>query len=187
MRWRSRWKVSSVSPESDFPSGRRTPHRVNLGAVDDQFIMKVWPGREPGGADIANDLTLPDTFTGGDTLRNASLVRIGTDISVGVPDDGLFAVTALVPAGLFDNAISGGNDRCTARRRPVDTGVHAAVSEDRMAAHAEAGTEAAVGQRIAQQELTGTAAFFVIVIDRAVFRVAEPVKPDGIVADGGRR
>ena len=129
--------------------------------------MQVVAGRQAGGADIADHLALADARAGHDALGEGALVIVGGLVAVGVADDRLAAIAAR-PARLLDHAVARGDDRRAARRRPVDAGMHAAVAQDRMAAHAEAGPELAVRHRIAQQELARALAVRIEIVDRAI-------------------
>ena len=97
-------------------------------------------------------------------LAMRALVVVGGLVAVGVADDRLLAVAA-GPAGLLHDAVARRDDRRTPRALPSRRRCACGVAEDRMAAAAEAGTELAVGQRVAQQELLGAAAVLVEIVD----------------------
>src|SRR5690606_6644528 len=49
---------------------------VDVGAVDLELVMQVWPGGKTGGADVADDLALLDRSAGANVLGEALHVGI---------------------------------------------------------------------------------------------------------------
>src|SRR5690606_30163218 len=82
-------------------------------------------------------------------------------------NDRLTAITCS-PAGAFHHTIARCHDRCPPRRRPVHTGMHLAIAEDRMSTHPEWRCHAAGRYRIADQERPRASSLAVKVIHSAV-------------------
>src|SRR5690606_40593534 len=88
-------------------------------------------------------------------------------VAVRMANDRLSAITCR-PAGAFHHTIARCHDRRSARRRPVHTGMHLAITEDRMSTHPEWRCHAAGRDRIADQEWSRASALAVEVIHSAV-------------------
>ena len=166
-------------------AGQADAQGIDAVAVDDQFVMQMRSGRQARRADPADYLALHDFRAGGDILGDRALVIVGRNIAIGVADQRLVAIAAGIPAGFFHDAVAGRDDRRAARGRPVNTGMHARKAEDRMAAHAETGAERAVRNGVAQQELADALALLVVIVDRIVVGVLEPVEARLGVAELG--
>src|SRR5579872_5787441 len=147
--------------------------------------MDMGAGRLPGRTDKADDLTLPDAFPYFDTLGERRHMSVSRLVSVVVLDLDVFAVAAF-PARGFDHAVAGGENRRAVGGRPIDAGVHLDVTEDRMAAAAEARAHDGVVDRLADQEFLRAFAGLVIVIDHRVVRGLEAVIFLGFAADRER-
>ena len=94
-------------------------------------------------------------------------MAIGGLVTIVVFQADVFAVAAF-PADLLDDAIAGGEDRGAVCGGPVDTGMHLHVTEDRVAAPAEAGAHDRVVDGFAHQELFRALAGLVVVIDHPI-------------------
>ncbi len=98
--------------------------------------MEVGPGRKAGRADIADQLPGADVIA--DMGDDPAHMGIAGAHVAGVADLDVIAVAAM-PAGIAHHAVGGGHDRRSHRRAIIDALVHAAVTQDRVEAHAEAG------------------------------------------------
>lgn len=145
-------------------------HRVHLGVVDDEFVVKVVSGRKARRAYIADYLALPDACAWYHSICDPVLVIEGRLIAVRVTDDGLTAIAA-TPAGLFDDAVPGSDYRRASWGRPIDSSMSAGVAEYRVASIAEARRESPVRNRIAEEKLPGTTPALVEVADSAVLHL----------------
>src|SRR5262249_8504485 len=159
---------------------------VDEAAVDEDFVVDVRAGRLAGRADEADHLALPHLLAGLHALGEGRHVAIGGLVAVVVLDADILAVAARRP-GLLDHALAGGEDRRTVGGRPVDTGVHPHITQDRMAAAAEARAHDRVVDGLAHQELLRALAGLVIVVDHAVIGGLEAIIFLGLAADGQRR
>ena len=149
------------------PARHLDGHRVDEVRVDQDLEVAMRAGRQAGRADIADDLALLHGDAGRDAGGIARHVAIGGGEAVGVADADVIAVAAFA-ADLLHGAVAGGEDRRAGGRGPVDAGMHAQIFEQRMAAVAEAGGEAAAFDRIAHQELLGAVALLVVIVDHVV-------------------
>ena len=113
-------------------------HRIDEASVDADFVVDMRAGREAGRADEADHLALADARALFEIAGERGHVAVGGLVAVVVAEHDELAV-ARFPAGLFDDAVAGGEDRRAGRGRPVHAGVHLGVAEDRMAAQPEAG------------------------------------------------
>src|SRR6185437_13585927 len=108
-------------------------------AVDQDFVVNVGAGRLSGRADKANHLALADVLADLEALGEGGHVSVGGLVAVVMFQLDVFAVAAF-PAGYFDGAVAGGENRGAIGGGPVDAGVHLDVAEDRMSAAAAAGS-----------------------------------------------
>src|SRR5690606_2401407 len=92
------------------------------------------PRRQAGGADIADDLSAPDMLAG--AHGNTAHVAIAGAKTAAVIELHIIAVSPCT-ARRGDDAIAAGVDPCALSAPEIDAAVHAAVSEDRVPAHAE--------------------------------------------------
>ena len=153
------------------PLGRQAyAHRVHLGAVDDELVVKMIARGKAGRAHVADDLALPDARARDHTISDFALVIESRLVAVCVIDDRLTAIAA-IPTGLFDDTIARSNYRRPSRCRPIDARVRAGVSKYRVASIAETGPEFTVWNRIAQQERPRAATVFVEIADSAVLHL----------------
>src|SRR6266436_7904006 len=127
-------------------------HRIDEAAVDQNFIMDVGAGRLPGRADETDHLALPHPFAGLQPLGERRHVAVGGLITVVVLQLDVFAVAAF-QAGDFDDAVAGCENRSAVGRGPIDAGVHLHVTEDGVAAAAEARAHDRIVDRLADQKL----------------------------------
>src|SRR5258706_12645162 len=103
---------------------------------------------------------------------------------VGLEAD-VFAVAAF-PAGFLDDAVAGGENRRAVGCGPVDAGVHLDVTEDGMAAAAEARAHDRVVDGLAHQELLRALAGLVVEIDHRIVGGLEAIIFLGLATDGER-
>src|SRR6266516_4878318 len=157
-------------------------HRIDETPVDQNLIMDVGAGRHAGRAHEADHLALPHPLAGLHALGVGRHVAVGGLVAVVVLQADVFAVTAF-PAGLFDDAVAGGKNRCTVGRGPIDAGMHLDVAEDGMAAAAEARAHDRVVDRLADQELLRALAGLVVIVDHGVVGGLETVVFLGLAAD----
>src|SRR5690606_22148568 len=113
-------------------------HRMSVAV---ELIVKVRPRRQAGGADIADDLSAPDMLAG--AHGNTAHVAIAGAKTAAVIELHIIAVSPCT-ARRGDDAIADGVERCAISATEIDAAVHAAVSEDRVPAHAERRGYAAV-------------------------------------------
>src|SRR5690606_32366587 len=106
---------------------------VDVGAVDLELVMQVWPGGKTGGADVADDLALLDRSAGANVLGEALHVGIERPVAGAVLDDHGVAVTAL-GTGEDHLAVPCRLDRRAAGRGVVHSLVGADLVEDGMLA-----------------------------------------------------
>src|SRR5256885_1696374 len=101
------------------------------------------------------------------------------------PRSTLFPYTTLFrsPAGDFDDAIAGCENRRAVGRGPVYAGVHLDITEDGMAATAKARAHDRIVDRLAHQELLRALPGLVVVIDHGVVGGLETVILLGFAAD----
>src|SRR5690606_34885393 len=108
----------------------RWVHRLTVAV---HFVMEVRAGRKSGRADVAD--YLPAAHTAAVSHRNAAHVRIAGGKTTAVRQLDVVAVAAVAP-GVLDGAVAGRMDRRAIARLEVEPGMHPAIAEDRMAAHA---------------------------------------------------
>ena len=138
-------------------------------------------GREPGGADVADHLSLADLLARVHAAGEGRHVAIGGLVTVGVTDADVLAVAAF-PTDLVDDAIARGEDRRAHGGAPIHAGMHLAVAEQRMVAAAEAGRDVPFGHRLAHQEFLRALAAVVIVVDDIVVGGLVAIEFSGLAA-----
>ncbi len=106
-------------------------HRIDEMAVDQDFVVKMRAGREPGLAEVADHLALANPCALDRAAGEARHVIIGGDVAVGVLDLDAPAI-ARIPARLDDHAIARGENRRADRGPPVDPGVRPRIAENGM-------------------------------------------------------
>src|SRR4029453_935488 len=98
--------------------------RVHVRAVVHDAVVEVWPGREPGGADVADDLLLPNARAGPDVRRDPREMVVLRLVARPMAEVHLDSIAA-VPAGAHDDAVGDRANRCADRRSVVDREVGA--------------------------------------------------------------
>src|SRR5260370_3722047 len=112
-------------------------------------------------------------------------MAVGGLVTVVVLQADIFAVAAF-PAGFRDDAVAGGENRRAVGRGAVNAGVHLDVTEDGMAAAAEARAHDRVADGLAHQELLRALAGLVVEVDHRVIGGLEAIIFLGLAADGER-
>ena len=170
MRWRSCSKATSSAPCSSRPRGTRIFIGSTKRLLTSTSKCRCGPVERPVEPTIADHLALRDARRPPSRpLRVAAHVVVGGLVAVGVAQRDRAAVAG-ARADLLHHAVAGRHDRRARRRRPVDAGMHAVAAHDRVPAHAEAGGEAALRDRLAHQEFLRALARLVVIVDRAVVR-----------------
>src|SRR5690606_9378459 len=103
-------------------------------------------------AEIPDHLPLAYPGSGSHVLGEARHMRIGRHIAVGMLELDVAAIARL-PIGDADDAIARSQDRRADPVRPIDARVRPGITEDRMAARPEPGSQDAFRDRFAEQEL----------------------------------
>ena len=152
-------------------SGVRKRHglRILVNAANAVFVVQVRTGREPGLADIANDLAQLDPLAAAHLRREARQVAVDGDHARAVFELDDIAVAALAPDEA-DPAFAGGAHRRADRRGVVDATVCANGVEHRVAARRiEARADArelhgCADERLAQAPAVGREVFAVALL-----------------------
>src|SRR5690606_30034120 len=151
--------------------------RIHRFVVDPELVVQMRAGGPSGGADIADELPLPDAIAFLQPVLEAALMRIKrADAIMVLQDDGV--AIAILPAAEIDDAVRCGMDGSAAGRGVVDAFVPAPSAMHRVLAHAERGADAGELQRRAQKRPLQAAAFEVVVA--AAFAIGG--EPDGLVS-----
>ena len=115
--------------------------RVAVFATDTEFVMKMRPGGDAGGADVADDVALDNPGTLANACGKARQVAIDRLVAALMPQDDHVAIAALA-TGKLDHGIAGGLDPGSGRRAIVDALVGADFLEHGVEARgAETGSD----------------------------------------------
>src|SRR5260221_349167 len=110
------------------------------------------PGGHAGHPDKADDIALPDPRTLLQAAGKPAEMTVGGGVFLIMLDLDVVAVARNL-AGEGNDAVPGGVDRRSNHRAEIDAAMHAAVAEDRVEAHAEAGGQSGTVDRSTQQWL----------------------------------
>src|SRR5665213_3303764 len=112
--------------------------------------MQMWPGAAPGRTNIANHLALVYMHPVMNSRRKAAHVAIEGFQMITMANDNGIAIT-VDAARLIDLAITRRMNGRSAWRTEINTCVHLGITQQRMAAHTQAGCKMSARNRGAQQ------------------------------------